>query len=171
MMGFPGGSVVKNPPAMQELQETKVGSLGWEDSPGGGHGYPLQCSCLENPMDRRAQRATIQRVGKSQTQMKRLSTHAKQARGWEQKIWKYRDLLLQECFYESSGQKRQCLWQISCFSNTKSCHVWWAILACVGNVYKIGMHFIQSIYQVPQKASTFNDYDAQRVCGKADKKL
>ena len=30
-MGFPGGSVVKNPPAMQELQETKVGSLGWED--------------------------------------------------------------------------------------------------------------------------------------------
>ena len=30
-MGFPGGSVVKNPPAKQELQETKVGSLGWED--------------------------------------------------------------------------------------------------------------------------------------------
>ena len=31
MMGFPGGSAVKNPPAMQELQQTKVGSLGWED--------------------------------------------------------------------------------------------------------------------------------------------
>ena len=25
--------------------------LGWGRSPGGGHGHPLQCSCLENPMD------------------------------------------------------------------------------------------------------------------------
>ena len=25
---------------------------GSERSPGGGHGNPLQCSCLENPMDR-----------------------------------------------------------------------------------------------------------------------
>ena len=31
-MGFPGGSVVKNPPAMQELQETWVWSLGQEDA-------------------------------------------------------------------------------------------------------------------------------------------
>ena len=30
-MGFPGGSVVKNPPVMQETQETQVQSLGWED--------------------------------------------------------------------------------------------------------------------------------------------
>ena len=30
-MGFPSGSEVKNPPAMQEPQETQVGSLGWED--------------------------------------------------------------------------------------------------------------------------------------------
>ena len=32
-------------------------------SPGGGHGNPLQYSCLENPMDRGAWRATVQRVG------------------------------------------------------------------------------------------------------------
>ena len=32
LMGFPGGSVVKNFSAMQELQETWVRSLGWEDS-------------------------------------------------------------------------------------------------------------------------------------------
>ena len=35
-------------------------------SPGGGNGTPLQCSCLENPMDRGAWRATVhglQRVG------------------------------------------------------------------------------------------------------------
>ena len=30
-MGFPGGSVIKNPSAVQELQETQVGSLGWKD--------------------------------------------------------------------------------------------------------------------------------------------
>jgi len=30
-MGFPGGSVVKTLPAMQELQETRVQSLDWED--------------------------------------------------------------------------------------------------------------------------------------------
>ena len=29
--GFPGGSVVKNPRVMQETQETRVQSLGWED--------------------------------------------------------------------------------------------------------------------------------------------
>ena len=29
--GFPGGSPVKNPPAMQEMQETWVRFLGWED--------------------------------------------------------------------------------------------------------------------------------------------
>ena len=36
-------------------------------SPGGGHGNPLQCSCLENPMDRGAWRATVHGVSKSQT--------------------------------------------------------------------------------------------------------
>ena len=30
-MGFPSGSVIKNPPAMQETQETWVQSLGWEE--------------------------------------------------------------------------------------------------------------------------------------------
>ena len=32
MLGFPGGSVVKNLPVMQEVQENPVQSLGWEDS-------------------------------------------------------------------------------------------------------------------------------------------
>ena len=47
-MGFPGGHLVKNPPA---VRETRVPSLGWEDSPGEGKGYPLQYSGLENSMD------------------------------------------------------------------------------------------------------------------------
>ena len=39
-------------------------------SPGGGHGYPLQYSCLENPMNRGTWWATIHRVAKSWTQLK-----------------------------------------------------------------------------------------------------
>ena len=44
-------------------------------SPGGGQNNPLQYSCLENPMDRRAWWATAHGVPKSQTRLKRLSTH------------------------------------------------------------------------------------------------
>ena len=45
-----------------------VGSVhGLGRSPGGGHGNPLQYSCLENPMDRGACCATVCRVTKSQT--------------------------------------------------------------------------------------------------------
>jgi len=39
-------------------------------SPGGGHGNPLQYSCLENPMDREAWWATVHRVTKSWTLLK-----------------------------------------------------------------------------------------------------
>ena len=63
-VGFPGGSDgIKNLPAMQE---TWVRFLGWEDFPGEGNGYPLQYSCLENPMDRGAWWATVHGVTKSQ---------------------------------------------------------------------------------------------------------
>ena len=34
-------------------------------SPGGGHGHPLQYSCLENPMDRGAWQVTVHSVAKS----------------------------------------------------------------------------------------------------------
>ena len=37
-------------------------------SPGGGHANPLEYSCLENPIDRGAWRATVHGVAKSQTQ-------------------------------------------------------------------------------------------------------
>ena len=40
---------------------------------GEGNGNPLQCSCLENPRDRRAWWAAIYGVAQSQTQLKRLS--------------------------------------------------------------------------------------------------
>ena len=42
-------------------------------SPGGRHGSPLQYSWLENPMDRGAWQATVHRVTKSCTRLKRLN--------------------------------------------------------------------------------------------------
>ena len=45
-------------------------------SPGGGHSNPLQYSCLENPMDRGTWWAIVQRVTKSWTRLKQLSTYA-----------------------------------------------------------------------------------------------
>ena len=51
LMGFPGGSVVKNPPA-NAGDAGLISGLG--RSPGEGNGNPLQYSCLENPMDKGA---------------------------------------------------------------------------------------------------------------------
>ena len=65
--GFPGGSVVKNPPA-NEGDTGDVGSiLGLGKSPGGGNGNPLQCSCLENPSDRGAWWAAVSGVAQLDT--------------------------------------------------------------------------------------------------------
>ena len=57
-MGFPGESVVKDPPV-------NAGDLGLipgsERSPEEGNGYPLHYSSLVNSMDRRAWRDTLQK--------------------------------------------------------------------------------------------------------------
>jgi len=42
----------------------------WGRYPGGGHGNPLQYSCLENPMDREAWWATVHKIAKSWTRLK-----------------------------------------------------------------------------------------------------
>ena len=59
-MGFPGGSVVKNPPA----NAGNVGSV---------NDNPLQFSCLGNPMDRGAWWPTVHGVAKSWTQLSNKS--------------------------------------------------------------------------------------------------
>ena len=63
-MGFPGGSVVKNPPA-------NVGDMGlipgWGRLPGEGNGNPLQFSCLGNPVDRGGRWATFHGVTATHT--------------------------------------------------------------------------------------------------------
>ena len=48
---YPSDSVVKNLPASAGDTALIPGS---GRSPGEGNGYPLQCSCLGNPMDRRS---------------------------------------------------------------------------------------------------------------------
>ena len=68
-MGFPSGTVIKNVPANagDARDEGLIPGLG--RSPGGGYGNPLQDSCLENPMDRGAWRATVHVVTKTWTQL------------------------------------------------------------------------------------------------------
>ena len=65
--GFSGGLEVKYLPA-DTGDAGDVGLIpGSGRSPGGGPGNPPQYSCLENPMDREALRASVHRVTKSQT--------------------------------------------------------------------------------------------------------
>ena len=60
-MGFPDGARGKEP-ACNAGDIRDVGSIpGSGRSPGGGHGNPLQYSCLENPMHRGAWQATVQK--------------------------------------------------------------------------------------------------------------
>ena len=64
LLGFSGGSILKNPP----VNAGDVGDSGLIPalgrSPGGGNGNPLQHSCLENPMDRGAWQAIVHGVAK-----------------------------------------------------------------------------------------------------------
>ena len=66
--------MVKNTPA----NAGDIGSIpGLGRHPGGGHGNPLQYSCLENPMDRGAWQATVHKVAESQTRLERFSIISK----------------------------------------------------------------------------------------------
>ena len=59
---FPGGSVGKESACDAEDTWNMCSIPESGRSPGGGHGNPLQCSCLENPMDRGAWWAAVHRV-------------------------------------------------------------------------------------------------------------
>ena len=66
---------VKNLPTNARDLRDEASIPGWGRCPGEGPGNPLQSSCLENPMDRRAWQATVHGVTKGQTRLKQLSTH------------------------------------------------------------------------------------------------
>ena len=75
MLCFPGGTSGKETTCQCRIhKETQVPSLGQED-PQRRAWQPIQYSCLENPMDRGAWWATVHRVTKSWTRLKRLSMH------------------------------------------------------------------------------------------------
>ena len=67
-----GAQMVKDLPAVPG-DPASIPGLGW--SPGEGNGNPLQCSCLENPMDRGAWQAIVHGVAKSWTRLKDKYTH------------------------------------------------------------------------------------------------
>ena len=70
-VSFPGGWAVKE----SACNMGDLGSMaGLGRSPGGGHGNPLQYSCLENPVDRGAWQVAVHRVTESWTQLKKLSS-------------------------------------------------------------------------------------------------
>ena len=81
-----GNSVVKSPPANAGDAGVKGLISGLGRPPGGGHGNPLQYSCLEDPMDRGAWRGTVYGLAKSRT---RLSPSLVEEPIQGAKIWKY----------------------------------------------------------------------------------
>ena len=75
-MGFPGGTAGKEAASSGDIRDMSLIS-GLGRSPRGGHGNPLQHSCLENPVDRGAWRAAVHRVIESQAR-----TQCKITSGW-----------------------------------------------------------------------------------------
>ena len=73
-MGFPCGSVVKNPPAMQEPQETRVRSLGWEDAL--EEEMAIHSSILAWRITWTEEPGGLQSIGPKESQLKRLSMQA-----------------------------------------------------------------------------------------------
>ena len=69
--------VVKNPPANAGDIRDVSSIPGPGRSPAGGHGNPLQYSCLEKPMNRGVWQATVHRVAKSWTRLNQLSMHTR----------------------------------------------------------------------------------------------
>ena len=92
-MGFPGGSVVKNPPANAGDMSLIPGS---GRSPGEGNGNPLQYSCRENPTDRGDRWATVQGI----TELELDTTEATEHTRSRKKL----------CLCAKSLQSRLTLW-------------------------------------------------------------
>ena len=70
MVRLPRWHKLKNLPANAEDLRDAGLIPGSGRSPGGGHRNPLQCSCLENPMDRGAWQAMVHGVAKSRARQK-----------------------------------------------------------------------------------------------------
>ena len=141
--GASDGSVVKNPPAMQETAEAQVWPLGQEveRSRAGGRGNPLQHSSLENPMDRGAWRATVHRIAKSWTWLKGLSKHASTLvmhtllSQWLEQAWQYSCISWTKPL-KGMWNKVHILWQGKKNLNKKFSDLWPPLsLHCALSIY------------------------------------
>ena len=73
--GFPGVDSGKEPSCQCRRHKRREFDPWVRTTPGGGHGNPLQYSCLENPMDREAWWVTTHRVEKLDTMEAHTSTY------------------------------------------------------------------------------------------------
>ena len=92
--GLPRYPVVKNLPANERAAGDVSLIPGWGRSSRGGNGNPLQYSCLKNPLDRGAWRATVHRVTKSRKWPKQMNTNAGMHIPWYQNPQMFNFLIL-----------------------------------------------------------------------------
>ena len=78
---------MKNPPANAGAIRDVALIPGTGRSPGGGHGNPLQYSCLENPKDRGAWWVTVHRAAKSQKGLQQHSKHTDAGKSKDRLCW------------------------------------------------------------------------------------
>ena len=114
---FPGGSMVKNLPA-DAGDVGDIGSIpGLERSPGGGHGNPLQYSCLGGPMDNGVWWAIVHRVVKSWTRLSE-HTHCVPATSGGTNLMRGGDLASREVIANLSWKG---LWRITLWVRESAC--------------------------------------------------
>ena len=94
-------------------------------SPGGGHGKPLQYSCMENPIDRGAWHAIVHGITKSRTWLKQLST---------EHTWMYFNLYLSKKYFKKQTFSKYFLISLP------PIHIVFYFI--VTNVYFLSYHFL-----------------------------
>ena len=90
-MGFPSGTVVKNPPANTG---DAVSIPGLRRCPEEANGNPSWYACLRNPVGRRAWQTTVHAVAKNQTQLKLCAHYIYRERERERERKRERERLL-----------------------------------------------------------------------------
>ena len=121
VVDFPGGTVVKNLPTSAGDPRDMLSIHGSDRSPGGGNGNPLQCSCLENTMDRGAWWAAAYGVAQSRIPRIMFPEQLRSARGWDG-AWL---LLAAACMLLREVGVPSIFSSISVFSNKSVLHIRW----------------------------------------------
>ena len=125
----PVAQMIKNLPAMQETWVQSLGSVsGSGRSPGEENGNPLQYSCQDNPTDRGAWQATVRRVTKSWTWLKRLRMHWLYSEDAEEGI---SSLGIKDRLYNFSVMRLRWIRQTESLKSLLKYLIEWNKLACL----------------------------------------